>query len=344
MFLRSLATALPPQVFTQADSWAALADCPAIGALRPRSLGLIEKILTSGNSGIDRRHLAVDDIGHVAMADAGDLNRRFEREAPPLAARALAAALERAGIRAGDLDALVVCTCTGYLCPGVSSHLAEQAGLRSDAYLVDLAGLGCGAAIPAMRAAAGILAENPDALVATVAVEVCSAAFHASDDPGVLISLCLFGDGAAAAIWTGRGDSGQWRASGFQTLHVPEEREKIRFINVGGRLCNQLDRSVPGLAAKAVESLYQNRRSATPPDQVLAHPGGRDVVDALEAVLPHRLDETRAVLRDCGNMSSPSVWFALERRLAENHPADRNLWLTAFGAGFAAHACELTRD
>lgn len=342
MFLRSLATALPPRVFTQAESWRSISECPAVGVLRQRSRRLLEKILTGGTSGIDRRHLAVDDIGRVATADAGELNQRFEREAPPLAARALIAALDRAGLRAGDLDALVVCTCTGYLCPGVSSHLAEQIGLRSDAFLVDLAGLGCGAAIPAMRTAAGILAGNPDAIVATVAVEVCSAAFHADDDPGVLISLCLFGDGAAATIWSGRGDEGDWRAGGFQTVHVPEEREKIRFINVGGRLCNQLHRSVPALAAKAVEALYQNRNAA-PPDQVIAHPGGRDVIDALEGVLPHTLDETRAVLRDCGNMSSPSVWFSLERRFAENRDADRALWLTAFGAGFAAHACELTR-
>ena len=342
MYLQSIATALPPRVFTQEESWRALAECEALDALRPRSRLLLEKILTGGTSGIGRRHLAVDDMARIATADAGELNRRFEREAPPLAGEALAMALERAGLRAEDLDALVICTCTGYLCPGVSSHLAERVGLRADAFLVDLAGLGCGAAIPAMRAAAGILAENPDALVATVAVEVSSAAFHVDDDPGVLVSLCLFGDGAAAAIWNGRGGDDAWRAGSFTTIHQPEHREKIRFVNAGGRLRNQLDRSVPRLAAAAVETLYR-ARDAPPPDQVLAHPGGRDVIEALEGVLPFTLDETRAVLRDCGNMSSPSVLFALERRLNEGRTDDRAFWLTAFGAGFAAHACELTR-
>lgn len=343
MFLRSIATALPPRVFTQSESWHALSGCPALDALRPRSRSLVERILTSEKSGIEKRHLAVDDISQVASADAGELNHRFEREAAPLGAEALRSALERAGLRPQDLDALIVCTCTGYLCPGVSSHLAEQLGLRADAYLVDLAGLGCGAAIPAMRAASGIIADNPNAVVATVAVEICSAAFHADDDPGVLISLCLFGDGAAAAIWTGKGGGSDWRAHGFTTIHQPEHREKIRFVNVAGRLRNQLHRSVPALAAEAVSTLYQ-QRAAAPPDQILAHPGGRDVIDALESVLPFTLDETRAVLRDCGNMSSPSVLFALERRLVESRPTDRSLWLTAFGAGFAAHACELTRS
>ena len=64
----------------------------------------------------------------------------------------------------------------------------------------------------------------------------------------------------------------------------------------------------------------------------------RDVVESLESVLPFHLTETREVLRDHGNMSSPSVLFALEKRLAANGPEDHRLWLTAFGAGFAAHA------
>ena len=83
--------------------------------------------------------------------------------------------------------------------------MAELTGMRHDVYLADLVGLGCGAAIPMLRAAQGFLAANPQAVVATVAVEICSAAFFADDDPGVLISLCLFGDGAAAAIWTADG-------------------------------------------------------------------------------------------------------------------------------------------
>jgi alkylresorcinol/alkylpyrone synthase len=68
------------------------------------------------------------------------------------------------------------------------------------------------------------------------------------------------------------------------------------------------------------------------------------VILAIEDRLPgHPLDETRAVLRDHGNISSPSVLAALERSIA-THPEARQIWLTAFGAGFSAHAGELTRD
>ena len=213
--------------------------------------------------------------------------------------------------------------------------------MRHDVYLADLVGLGCGAAIPTLRAAQGFLAANPNAVVATISVEICSAAFFANDDPGVLISLCLFGDGAAAAIWKADGMANDWQAGAFTTTHRPQDREKIRFVNSAGKLKNQLHRAVPNLAAQAVAELFAQRKGHA--DQVLAHSGGRDVIEALESVLPYHLSETREVLRDHGNMSSPSVLFALEKRLTGNHPNDKRLWLTAFGAGFAAHACELWR-
>jgi alkylresorcinol/alkylpyrone synthase len=295
----------------------------------------MERIL-GGDSGIDHRHFCAADPAAMFEADAEDLNRYFEREAPKLAR----AALEKTGVAADEIDALLVCTCTGYLCPGVSSHVAEQMGMRPGVYLQDLVGLGCGAAIPMMRAAEGFLAANPGKRVATVAVEVCSAALYLNDDPGVLISMCLFGDGAAAAVWSDEDGEGKWRAGNFHTVHLPEDREKIRFVNAGGKLRNKLHRTVPGLAAEAVKSLWEKR--ASDPDQVLAHTGGRDVIEALERVLGRDLPETREVLRHFGNCSSPCVLLALEERLKQQRD-DHRYWLTAFGAGFSAHSCEMGR-
>ena len=304
-------------------------------------MGLLKRLLGNGASGIDQRHFCLDDLAPVFDRDAQELNEIFEKQAPELAASALTPALEKAGIKASDLDALFVCTCTGYLCPGISSYLAENLGMKSSTYLQDLVGLGCGAAIPTLRAAKGFLAAQPEAKVATVAVEVCSAAFYADDDPGVLISLCLFGDGAAAAVWSNDSAPAKWKADHFTTIHQPENREEIRFVNAGGQLKNQLAKTVPGLAAVAVEELYQQRQSE--PDRVLSHAGGRDVIEEVEKHLDCTLIETRTVLSECGNMSSPSVLFALAKAL-EDPGDDKHWWLTSFGAGFAAHACEMHRD
>ena len=339
MYLQSLATAFPGREYTQAECLGILRDSGGLDGLKPRSRQILEKILT-GDSGIATRRLAPGDLGEVLGHDAGGLHRVFEEQAPVLASEALRRACEQAGRPPGEIDALLICTCTGYLCPGLTSHVSELLGMRQDAFLQDLLGLGCGAAIPILEAARCISAARPGALIATVAVEISSAAFYLDDDPGVLISLCLFGDGAAACLWHSENQGGQFRFSNFRTIHKPGHREKIRFVNANGKLKNQLHRSVPELAAEAVAELYALRTQD--PGKIIAHTGGRDVIEALEAALPgHRLDETREVLRRYGNISSPSVLIALGEALAT--PA-RNLWLTAFGAGFAAHSCELTRE
>lgn len=339
MFLQSISSAFPPNSLSQKECWEILRSSGALDKARGRSRDLLEKILL-GDSGIETRRFAQDDLPHVLTLDAEGLHREFEKGAPRLASEAVTAACLKAGVAARDLDALFVCSCTGYLCPGISSYVSEILGLSSGAYLQDLLGLGCGAALPMLESARGYLALHPDALVATVAVEVCSAAFFLDDDPGVLISLCLFGDGAAAGVWRGADGGGQLGMQNFQTVHRPEHREKIRFVNSGGKLKNQLHRSVPALAAEAVGGLFAKR--TCDPDRILSHTGGRDVIEALEAVLPgYPLSETRDVLRDYGNISSPCILVALERALASG--ADGNLWLTSFGAGFAAHSCELGR-
>src|SRR5471030_1339541 len=172
MFLHALATAVPPAAFTQARCWEIIQRSPALQRLNRRTQLILRTVL-KGDSGIATRHFAVPQIEGVFDLTSDQLNGAFRTEAPPLAGRALTSALAQAGVTVGEVDALLVCTCTGYLCPGISSYVAEQLGLRTNVFLQDLVGLGCGAAIPTLRAAQAVLAANPDAVVACVAVEVC---------------------------------------------------------------------------------------------------------------------------------------------------------------------------
>ena len=78
-------------------------------------------------------------------------------------------------------------------------------------------------------------------------------------------------------------------------------------------------------------------------DAIICHGGGRNVLDAIEKTIPgYDLAPAREVLRQYGNVSSPSVLFALEHYL-ENDPKGDHIWLTSFGAGFAAHSCAMRR-
>lgn len=345
MYLHALATALPPAMFTQAECWDILKRSQARHRLNHRSLITLQAILRR-DSGIATRHFALPDIERVFSLSSDELNEAFRVEAPRLATRALTTAFTQAGIKPGELDGLLVCTCTGYLCPGLTSYVSEQLGLRPDTFLQDLVGLGCGAAIPSMRAAEAMIAAQPTAVVACVAVEICSAAFYLDDDPGVLVSGCLFSDGAAATIWRGTPGPRALRCRDFSTVHQPANRDRIRFEMRQGKLRNLLDASVPKLAAAAVEQLWsgeQKRPAGRPLSRIIAHAGGRDVLDSIEEKCGNcDLSASREILRECGNMSSPSVLFALERALRDGAPDKTgDWWLTSFGAGFSAHGCRL---
>lgn len=339
MYLQSLANRTPRRAYSQHDCWDIFRQSRTARQVKDRSLTIMEKVLT-GDNGITKRHFACEDLEGLFDRDAEVLNRDFEFAAPRLASEALGEALEKAGQRPQDLDALLVCTCTGYLCPGLSSYISERVGLDRSAFLQDIVGLGCGAAIPTLRSASHLVGSERKAMVAVIAVEICSAAFYLDDDPGVLISLCLFGDGASASIWNGHEGATGLRATGFDTLHIPENRELLRFENRGGKLRNKLHKSVPEKAAIAVEQLYSRNNKENV--YAISHAGGRDVLEAVSARLPgQELREAAEVLRDYGNMSSPSVLFALERYLSKPGVNGTPLWLTSFGAGFAAHSMAL---
>jgi len=342
MHLHGLASAFPPYRLTQSEALEQLETSAVAGRLQPRARTVLRKVLANPDSGIRERRFATDHFQWLFGAEAEALNRYYEASAPPLAEQAARKALSQAGVQLEAVDALLVASCTGYLCPGVSSYVAERLGLRDDVILLDVTGLGCGAAIPLMRQAEGMISRAPDALVLTVAVEVCSAAFYLDDNAGVLISAALFGDGAAAAVWGANPPiHGQaWRADTFQSIHLPDQREKLRFENRGGKLRNVLEREIPEVAAEAVVRLAE--RMELPHDlRLIAHGGGRNVLDAVSTALGGpSLEEARWVLERYGNISSPSVLVALERALATG--CQEALWMVSFGAGFSAHACRLT--
>jgi len=341
MYLRSIASAVPEHYFTQEASWAVLRDSRIAKQLRPGARRLAERVMR-GNSGIDGRYFAVPPGDGLFNSSASELNQSFEREAPKLGCSALESALARAQLKPADLDALLVCTCTGYLCPGLSSHIAERIGMRNESFLQDLVGHGCGAAIPTLRAAQAQLALHPGAKVAVLAVEVCSAAFYIDDDPGVVISACLFGDAACAAIFEGEGPGDAYRFGRFDTVHLPEERGLLRFTSRQGKLRNILAPSVPAVAAKAVAGLY-DRADVNGQAAVVPHPGGREVLQALERALPCAcVPEAAEILKAFGNLSSPSVLMVMEKVLQRAEPPP-SLWLTSFGAGFSCHSCHISK-
>ena len=344
-----IGTALPPRRLSQADAWAwALDHIP----LTPVTRELYERVL--GDPGIATRHLALDDLSELLETNHDTVIARFERWAGELSARSLARALEVAGVEAASVDFLAATTCTGYLCPGLTSYVMERAALRPDVRRVDVVGMGCGAAMPALEQACHFLAAHPDGTAAVVSTEICSAAVFLGDAPELVISNTIFGDGSAAAILRRADRLPASRAGarcptflGFRSLTLPEWRNTLRFRTEGGHLRNVLSRDVPiraGVACKrlVLELLGEHGVGIDAVRHWVMHAGGRLVLDAIERALELpavALEAARAVLHDVGNLSSPTVLFVLDEEQRRRPPAPGDLGiLSAFGAGFAAHA------
>jgi predicted naringenin-chalcone synthase len=349
MYLNALGTAVPPNRYSKADCWQAFAESAWFERLDARAHAIARTVLRRDN-GIDGRWLALDSLSESFTIDPDTLHRRFATHAPQLAAQAGAKALAGAEIGPDAIDAVIVTTCTGYLCPALSGYVIEALGLNSDTRTFDLVGQGCAGAVPNWQLASALLDSGQCQNVLSICVEVCSAAMYLDNDPGVLISACLFGDGAGAAVLSARAPPNRRRIEWKDTVSmtVPSQREALRFEHRGGMLRNILTRSVPALAAEHADVVLQRALASaelkrTDVGTWILHAGGRDVLLALERRLG--LDQgdlrySRSVLREYGNLSSAFVYFVLGAALADDAPSGW-WWLSSFGAGFACHGALL---
>lgn len=349
MFIRGVGAATPTTRYTKADCLAAFEQSEWLSRLNTRALIVTRTVLKRDN-GIDARRLAVASLDEVFEIDPDTLAKRFLAHAPMLAADAGARALSAAGLSAQDIDAVVVSTCTGYLCPGISGYVIERLGLRANVQAYDLVGQGCAAALPNMQLGRALLVSGACTHVLSVCVEISSAAMYLDNDPGVLISACLFGDGAGAAVLShAPGRSGrriEWLDSA--SLIDPGKRDALKFETRQGLLRNILTRAVPELAAEyalRVLSTVLHRAGLQRADLStwIMHAGGRDVLLAMARRLelqPSDLRYSAAMLREYGNLSSAFVYFVLQAALADEALGGW-WWLSSFGAGFSCHGALL---
>jgi alkylresorcinol/alkylpyrone synthase len=334
-----LGTALPPLYVEQRD---AHRFYDSQGCLPERQRALYARLLLDGP--VRGRYFGMNEPREVLDTDPDVAVARFTAFGRRLAADAARAALRDAGVSARDIGGVVVNTCTGYLCPGLTSYLAEDLGLSDDVKPADLMGMGCGGAIPGLECGCGLLDRARGRPVLCVAVEVCSATHFMDDDPGLTVSNCIFGDGAAAVVLGHAGEQGIALLD-FESGLFPEHRSALRYDYDGGRLRNRLTRRVPVIGASCIErvALRLLKRHGLVPADIswwAVHAGGTAVLDEVGkrfGLNGDTLSASRQVFLECGNMSSPTVLFALRRIIELNGARGRGLIL-AFGAGFSAFA------
>ena len=342
--LLSLATALPPNVVQQAEAKARARELfGGRKALFDRLSGVFD------NAGIDRRHTVAPIEWYGGNHGWKERNRLYLDACDALFREAAGKAIEGAGLKPSDVDGVVTVSTTGIATPSLDARNGPALGLRADIRRVPIFGMGCAGGVNGLATAARLAAAEPGSRWLFVTIETCSISIRLdSDDPAAIVATALFGDGAAAAVVSTEGD-------GIAIIAGSGERMWPDTLGIMGwrvedpGLAVVFDRAIPPfieaeLAGAVDGMLGEMGRSRNDIGRFCCHPGGVKVIDAIETAmgLPvGTLDLERDVLRDCGNMSAPTVLFVLERLMAQGLP--ERVLMTAFGPGFTCAGLLLER-
>ncbi len=301
------------------------------------------------NSDIDYRHFWLNPEGFVPNETPDQLHARYRDGAYHLACLAARSALTQAQLEPEELDAVFVATCTGYLCPDLATLLTGHLRMRNDVQRGALLGHGCAGALPLLQRAHDYAAAHPRHRVLAIAVEICSACYYFDTSMETVVGNAICADGAAAVIVSTESQLPRTvpRLLAFETVLDPEQLDKVGFEQKEGKLRIILASEIRDLAGPIIEKCLTNlfRKTGVSRSHVshwVLHPGGRKVLDKVSEHLDlgeNELAPARHVLRNFGNMSSPTALFVLDE-IQHNAPPSAGEYgvILALGPGFACEA------
>ena len=270
-------------------------------------------------------------------------NALYVEHALDLSEKAARRALDRVGAAPEEVGTIFFVSTTGISTPSLDSKLIFRLGLSEHTRRIPIWGLGCSAGAAGIARAAEHARLYPDQLVLLVAVELSGLTFQRDDrSKSNLISTSLFADGAAAVLLGGT--TGPEVLGGYSTTW-PDTEDVMGWDLIEKGLKVQLSKSIPTIVRERFRDNLEEACSSLglafeEIKHFVLHPGGSRVLDAFEEALGLEADgltTSRDVLRDCGNMSSVTVLFILERFLEAGELAKGDLGvLSAMGPGFSA--------
>jgi predicted naringenin-chalcone synthase len=330
-----------PPPFTQADLWRDYFDRHYTGVQR----GFAKRIFE--NAGVVTRHGVVNPS--VEDVSGWSTRQRMERylvEALPLAKEAVGRALGSAGLDPLDIGLFVVCSCTGYVTPGLDILLARDLGMAATTQRLFVGHMGCYAAIPGIGAATDfVAARGRPALV--LCCELTSLHVQpASRDPQQIIAHSLFSDAAAAMVLMPSGTGLQVREVTAMTDTTTSDHMTWDVTDLGFRmgLSPKVPDALSSHVAPVVDGLLaRNGLARGDVDGWVVHPGGPRILDVVRDQLGLTEDDlsaSRQVLAEHGNCSSPTVIMILDA-LRRARPGARRVMMMAFGPGLTLYAALL---
>jgi predicted naringenin-chalcone synthase len=309
-----------------------------------------------------------DDRGPTTAARM----QRYEIEAPELAEQACRQALESAGITGEAITHLVTVSCSGFNSPGFDLALYPRLGLSPETARTHVGFMGCHGALNGLRVARALAAADPRARVLMCAVELCTLHHQYTDQPQQIVANSLFADGAAATVIqaseAGQSETpkspsrnggakgqpaaqtapaAQWHIAASGSFLVPKSTEAMTWRIGDHGFSMTLSAQVPEMIKAQLRpwlAQWLGRHELTV-DAVrhwAVHPGGPRILSATAGALglaDDSLAVSSSVLAECGNMSSPTILFILQRLLAAG--VSGPCVALAFGPGLVVEAALL---
>lgn len=372
--IMGIGTALPAGSLTQEEAVAAAVrlrglDPQAEGARTAQILKALYR-----RSGVETRHSILLREGkedpierqtfYPIAVDAGDRGpstgermQRYLEVAAPLAERACRDALEQANLNADAVRHLVTVSCSGFAAPGFDLALFPALGLSHSTSRTHVGFMGCHGALNGLRVARALSIANPGEAVLVCATELCSLHHQYTDEPQQIVANSLFADGSASVVV---------RTLEQSDNHLPDLAADCYLLASGSHLlehCADMMSWHIGdhgfqmtLSAQVPETIRSQLRpwmehwlnlqglTLSEIDHWAVHPGGPRILTATAAALgldSNHLEISTKVLSECGNMSSPTILFILDRMRRQRL---QGLCVAlAFGPGLVVEAalCEL---
>jgi prepilin-type processing-associated H-X9-DG protein len=300
---------------------------------------------------------------------------RFAAEAGPLALRASSAALAAAAVDPAAITHLVTVCCTGFQAPGFDLELIQALPLAADVARTQVGFMGCHGALNGLRVAHAFAQADAGARVLLCALELCSLHQQLGWHPERVVANALFADGAAATVLAADGtpaagagagaesgaeagagagpEQGQlqvsppWRLLASGSTVLPDSADAMAWTIGDHGFEMGLSPRVPALIAARLAPWLDGWLAARGLDRAAIgswalHPGGPRLLESVRECLDlpaSAIEPSTAVLRECGNMSSATILFILDRLQRAGAPLP--CVALAFGPGLCVEAALL---
>jgi predicted naringenin-chalcone synthase len=241
-----------------------------------------------------------------------------------------------------DVTHIIVVCCTGMYAPGLDIELVEKLKLQSTVQRTCITFMGCYAAFNALKVADAFCSKDESAKVLIVCTELCSLHFQKQATEDNLLANALFADGAAAVLVEASTTSRvHLKLEAFYNDLAPEGAGDMAW-SIGDRGFEmKLSSYVPDIIKRGIGDLTRTllQKISRPMDSIryfAIHPGGRKILETIEQVLGIERERNSAayeVLKNYGNMSSPTVLFVLHEIFKNLQTADHNEYILSFAFG-----------